>query len=102
MADISETYINYDNTLKTFTRKSHSGTGTIVVPRNDQRTGLTIEAAAANTGNITYQFTGGPNTNGVFDLMPGGAVEFNIKKGNLPILACTVTCGGQSVIIEEW
>lgn len=102
MADISEIYINYDNVPTTPMRRSRSGTGIITIPRNDSRNGLTIEADPDNTASITYQFTGGPNTNAIFELTPGGSVEFSRKKGNNPILACSVVCAGQAALIEEW
>lgn len=102
MADISDIYINYSNVPTTPMRRAWSGSGTITIPRNDSRNGITIQAAAANTGTITYQYTGGPNTCAVFDLTAGGATENSRKKGNNSVLGLTVTCGADSARIEEW
>lgn len=102
MTDLSDIYINIDNVPTTPMRRAWSGTGTISIPRNDSRNGITIEAAAANTGTITYQYVGGPNTNAVMDLLPGGAVENSRVKGNNCILGLTVTCGSDAARIEEW
>lgn len=102
MTDLSDIYINISNVPTTPMRRAWSGTGTITIPRNDSRNGLTIEADPANAAAITYQYTGGPNTNAVMKLSAGGSVENSRKKGNNSILSCVVTCGSDAAIIEEW
>ena len=102
MADISEIYINYDNVPTTPMRRSWTNTGTFVVPRNDSRNGITIQNDISSASVITYQYTGGPNTNPTFDLSPGGGVENSRVKGNNSILAITIVAGADTVNVEEW
>lgn len=105
MADASDVYINYDNVIRTFIPTDRSVLVTIAnaainIPRNDQRTGLTIENDVANVGITSVTDPSGT----IYTLAPGGAQNWSKKKNDLPIAAFVVkhNTNTEIVRIKEW
>lgn len=106
MADASEVYINYDNTVRTFIPTDRSKLVTVAnaainIPVNSQRTGLTIENDVNNTAGVT-SITDPSGT--IYTLGIGGAQNWNKKKNDLPIGAFVVkhSASAEIVRIKEW
>lgn len=105
MADASEVYINYDNVIKTFVPTDRSKLVTVAnaaisIPRNDQRTGLSIENDVANSGTTSVTDPSGT----IFTLTPGGSQTWAKWKNELPIGAFVVkhSANTEIVRIKEW
>lgn len=106
MADVSDTFINFDNVVKTFPPTNRSVTAATVanqainIPANSQRIGLTIENNVGNTGITSVTDPSGA----IYTLGPGGAQNWNRPKNDLPTGAFVVkhSANNETVVIKEW
>ena len=101
----ADPYVNTDNVIHTFIPTDWSKLVTVAnaainIPRNDQRTGLTVENDVANNGTTSITDPSGT----IYTLLPGGSQNWNRAKHDLPIGAFIVkhSANTEIVRIKEW